>query len=179
MPEDVIFRTKPALALAMLADAVASGIPFRWVGGDSVYGTSPTFVRGTRELGKWYVLDTSSETRVWTEQPRVIPADRRPHSGRGRPCSVPLVEGETRRVEEVVKSLPANAWRRVTAGEGSQGPKMYEYAQVWVWFSEEGMPGPRERLLVRRSLGQKQELKYHRSNASEEVGVEKLAEVRG
>jgi SRSO17 transposase len=53
VPEEVIFRTKPALALEMVAQAVVEGIPFRWVGGDSVYGDNPTFVQGVRALGKW------------------------------------------------------------------------------------------------------------------------------
>src|SRR5262249_16951880 len=66
----VIFRTKPELALEMVAGAVAEGVPFRWVGGDSVYGDRPTFVQGVRQLGKWYVLDSSADARVWTSEPR-------------------------------------------------------------------------------------------------------------
>ena len=180
VPEGVVFRTKPELALEMLARAVAEGIPFRWVGGDSVYGNSPTFVQGIRALGKWYVVDTSADARVWTEEPQVIPPEQRTRSGRrGRPLTEPVVVGETKRVDEVIAALPAKAWRRIMVAEGSQGPRVYEYAEVNVWFSEEGMPGPLERLLVRRSLAQEPELKYHRSNASAEVGLEKLASVRG
>ena len=78
-------------------------------------------------------------------------------------------------MDEVVAALPAAAWRRLTVAEGSQGPRVYEYAEVWAWFSEEGLPGPRERLVVRRSLGQEPELKYHRSNAPAEVPLLKLA----
>ncbi|QDV34391.1 IS701 family transposase [Tautonia plasticadhaerens] len=80
VPAGVIFRTKPELALAMAADAVAEGVPFRWVGGDGVYGDSPTFVQGVRQLGKRYVLDSSADARVWTGEPQVIP----PRSGPGR-----------------------------------------------------------------------------------------------
>ncbi len=178
VPPGVIFRTKPQLALEMVAAAVADGVPFRWVGGDGVYGDSPTFVQGVRELGKWYVLDSSADARVWTAEPRVIPPEQRPRPKRGRPCTQPLVVGEARRVDEVVAALPANAWRRLTVAEGSQGPRVYEYAELWVWFSEEGLPGPHERLLVRRSLGQEPELKYHRSNAPAEVPLLKLAQVR-
>ncbi len=179
VPKAVVFRTKPELALEMLTVAVNEGVRFRWVGGDSVYGDSPTFVQGVRQLGKWYVVDTSADARVWTEQPQVIPPGQRPRPKRGRPCTQPLVVGVAKRVDEVIAALPAKAWRRVTVAEGSQGPRVYEYAGVWVWFSEEGLPGPKERLLVRRSISQEPELKYHRSNAPAEVLLEKLAAVRG
>jgi SRSO17 transposase len=179
VPDAVIFRTKPQLALGMVADAVAAGVPFRWVGGDSVYGDSPTFVQGVRALAKWYVVDTSADARVWTEEPQVIPAAKRPRPKRGRPPTQPQVVGTARRVDEVVTALPATAWRRVSVGEGSQGPRLYEYAEVGVWFREESLPGPRERLVVRRSLGQTPELKYHRSNAPDAIPLEKVALVRG
>jgi SRSO17 transposase len=178
VPTGVIFRTKPQLALEMVADAVAEGVPFRWVGGDGVSGDSPSFVQGVRQLEKWYVLDSSAAARVWAAEPQVVPPEGRPRPKRGRPCTQPLVVGEARRVDEVVAALPANAWRRLTVAEGSQGPRVYEYAEVWVWFSEEGLPGPCERLLVRRSLGQEPELEYHRSNAPAEVPLLKLAQVR-
>jgi SRSO17 transposase len=178
LPPGVIFRTKPELALEMLAEAVAEGVPFRWVGGDSVYGDSPTFVQGVRPLGKWYVLDSSADARDWLQEPQVIPPERRPRPRRGRPCTQPLVVGEAKRVDEVVAALPAAAWHRLPVAEGSQGPRVYEYAEVWAWFSEEGLPGPRERLLLQRSLGQEPDLKYHRSNAPAEVPLLKLAQVR-
>jgi SRSO17 transposase len=179
VPQDVIFRTKPALALEMVANAITKGVPFRWVGGDSVYGESPTFVQGVRTLGKWYVLDISCDTLVWTEQPQVIPADQRERPRRGRAPTKPLVVGERRRVDQVMAALPAKAWQRVMIGEGSQGPRMYEYAEVTVWLSEDDLPGLPERVLVRRSLGQSVELKYHRSNAPAEIPLEKVAAVRG
>ncbi len=179
VPPEVVFRTKPELALEMLTVAASDGVPCRWVGGDSVYGDSPTFVQGVRQLGKWYVLDTGCDTRVWTEEPQVIPAEQRPKPRRGRPYTQPLVVGEAKRVDEVIAALPAKAWRRVAVAEGSQGPRVYEYAEVWVWFSEGGLPGPPERLLVRRSIAQEPELKYHRSNAPAEVPLGKLAAVRG
>jgi len=178
VPPGVIFRTKPELALEMAADAVAEGVPFRWVGGDGVSGDSPAFVQGARQLGKWYVLDSSADARAWTTGPRVIPPEERPQPRRGRPCTRPLVGGEVKRVGEVAAALPAGAWRRLTAAEGSRGPRVYEYAEVRAWFSEAGLPGPRERLLVRRSLGQEPELKYHRSSAPAEVPLLKLAQVR-
>jgi SRSO17 transposase len=179
VPADVVFRTKPALALEMLAQAVTEGVPFRWVGGDSVYGESPTFVQGARALGKWYVLDVSCDALVWAEPPQVVAAADRPRPRRGRPPTKPLVVGARRRVDDIVAALPATAWQRVVVGEGSQGPRLYEYAEVPVWFCEDELPAPAERLLVRRSLSQSAELKYHRSNAPATVPLEKVAQVRG
>jgi SRSO17 transposase len=176
VPEGAIFRTKPELALAKVADAVAAGVPFQWVAGDSVYGDSPTFCQGVRGLGKWYVLDSSSDARVWTSEPEVIPPGRKP--ARGRATTRPRVTAKPVRVDEVAAGLPASAWRRVTVAEGSQGPLIYEYAEVRVWFSEEGRPSGSERLLVRRSLGQEPEVKYHRTNAPFAVGLAAVAGVR-
>jgi SRSO17 transposase len=177
VPAGVIFRTKPELALEMVADAAAAGVPFRWVTGDSVYGISPTFCQGVRALGKWYVLDSSSDARVWASEPRVIPAGTKP-PGKGRPTTNPKPATKPARVADVVAALPAGAWRRLTVAEGSQGPRVFEYAQLPVWFSEDGLPSGPERLLVRRSLGQEPELKYHRTNAPPEVPLQRLAEVR-
>jgi hypothetical protein len=38
----------------------------------------------------------------------------------------------------VLAQLPKVVWQRVVVAEGSQGPRTYEYAEVSVWFSEEG-----------------------------------------
>jgi SRSO17 transposase len=166
VPEEVIFRTKPELAFEMVAEAVAAGVPFRWVGGDSVYGDSPTFVQGLRLLEKWYVLDVSSEAQVWLRCPK------RTRSGKA----------ETRAISaaQAAAHVPAGGWKRLTVAEGSQGPRIYDYAAMIAWFSEEGIPTPTfERLLIRRSVGQKGELKFQRSNAPMEIKLTRLAEVGG
>ncbi len=177
VPATVVFRTKPELGLEMVRQAVERGLPFRWVTADSVYGDSPTFVQGLRELGKWYVVDSSADARVWLSEPEVIPAGSK--GPRGRATTQAKVATKPERVDAVVARLPTKAWRRLVVAEGSQGPRTYEYAFVWVWFSEQGLPSGRERLLVRRSLGQQAEVKYHRANAPVEVPLEKLAQVRG
>jgi SRSO17 transposase len=166
VPPGVVFRSKPELALEMVAEAAAQRVPFRWVGGDSVYGNSPTFVQGLRALRKWYVLDVSSEARVWLRRPKRL------SSGKAELRPIP--------VAEAIRRVPAEAWKRVTVAEGSQGPRVYDYAELLVWFSEEGIPTPTfERLLVRRSLGQEPEVKFQRSNAPLQVKRARLAQVAG
>jgi SRSO17 transposase len=119
-----MFRTEPELALEMVADAVAGELPFKWVTGDSVSGVSPAFVPGGRALGTWYVLDASSDPRVWTTEPEVIPAGRKP-PGKGRPTTNPAVAAEPERVADVASRLPPGAWRR-TVADGRQGPRVFD-----------------------------------------------------
>ena len=166
VPEGVVFRTKPELALEMVAEAAAAGVPFRWVAGDSLYGDSPTFVQGLRALKKWYVLDVSSAARVWLRCPKRL------RSGKAEERAIT--------VAEAMKQVPAGAWKRMTVAEGSQGPRVYDYAEIPAWFSEEGLPTPTfERLLIRRSLGQEPEFKYQRSNAPWQIKLQRLTEVGG
>jgi SRSO17 transposase len=171
VPQGVVFRTKPELALEMVQEALHAGVPCQFIGGDSLYGDSPTFVQGLRLLQKWYVLDVSSVAHVWRKRPRFKRTGRT--GSKLKPLTKPIS------VAEAANQIPASAWKRITVAEGSQGPLVYDYAELTVWFSEEGDPTPSpERLLVRRSVGQNPELKFHRSNAPEEVALPRLAQVR-
>ena len=171
VPENIVFRTKPELGLEMIRTAVDEQVPFQWVGGDSVYGDSPTFVQGVRELKKWYVVDVSSAAHVWLRQPRVGKPGLR--GGRAQPKTQPIS------VAKAAAQLSPSAFKRITVAEGSQGSIVYEYAEIKVWFSEQGDPAKEpERLLVRRSLNQDGDLKYHRSNAPSKVTLRRLGEQR-
>ena len=164
-------RTKPELGLEMIRTAVDEQVPFQWVGGEGVYGDSPTFVQGVRELKKWYVADVSSAAHVWLRQPRV--GKPGPRGGRAQPKTQPIS------VAQAAAQLSPSAFKRITVAEGSQGSIVYEYAELKVWFSEEGDPANEpERLLVRRSLNQDGDLKYHRSNAPSKVTLRRLGEQR-
>jgi SRSO17 transposase len=158
IPPGVIFRTKPELAAEMVEAAVRAGMPCRWVTADAVYGSSPTFVRTLRELNTWYVLDVSSEARVWTTPPKMRPVGVTTRAGGRRTKNAkPLTK--PRPVSDLVAEIPAGAWKRWTVAEGSQGPRVYEFAELMVWFSEEGLPAETsERLVIRRSLGQDADL---------------------
>ena len=65
VPEGIDFRTKPQLARAMVERAVAGGVPFGWVAGDTVYGSD-------RKLRQWlerqeipHVLAAKSNEQLW------------------------------------------------------------------------------------------------------------------
>jgi SRSO17 transposase len=179
VPTGVIFRTKPELAAEMIQQAVTDAVPFRWVAGDSVYGVSPTFVQTVQSLGKWYVLEVSSEARVWKQCPTATDAGKKAEDG-GRPTKQKKPLTKPQMVKDLVAEIPAESWKRLVVAEGSQGPRIYEFAELKVWFSFSGHPGEEpERLLFKRSVGQDPELKYQRSNAPHRIPLKKLAEVGG
>jgi SRSO17 transposase len=161
----------------MVREAEARGVPFRWVGGDSLYGDSPCFVQGIRELDKWYVMDVSASMHVWLTEPEVIPAGAK--GAKGRRTTQPHVTTKPIPLSEALTQAPVTVWQRIVVAEGSQGPRTYEYAEIMVWFSEEGLPSGPERLLIRRTLSQKAEIKYQRTNAPKAVGLDTVARVGG
>jgi DDE superfamily endonuclease len=62
---DPAYRTKPQIAVALLRQAVAAGIPFRAVVADSFYGENDTFRTGLAELGVGYVLALRPSHAWW------------------------------------------------------------------------------------------------------------------
>jgi len=108
VPNDIGFATKPRLAMWMIARAVASGVPFSWVAADSVYGVGE--IEGDlRRLGKGYVLGVASAHvfRSW---------------GKKR-----LFAGTA---AEIVKTLDPSDWQRLSAGEGTKGPRLHDWCYL-------------------------------------------------
>jgi SRSO17 transposase len=121
IPEKLEHRTKPQLALRMLERALDAGVPAAWVTGDEVYGSDGKLRRalesrgtdarpdtGPRSIG--YVLAVRSNEYVTTWPPYAAP-------------------GQTT-VAAVMAGISPEAWRRLSCGEGAQGPRMYD----WAWI---------------------------------------------
>jgi SRSO17 transposase len=131
IPDEGELATQGELAQQMLARAFAAGVPAEWVVGDTVYGYD--------ELRLWletqqknYVLAVSETHQVWVQ---------------GRPQPVGLLAA----------LLPEEAWVVLSAGEGSKGPRLYEWA--WLQLPEETeATSERARwVLMRRSLSDRSE----------------------
>lgn len=76
----------------------------------------------------------------------------------------------------VAASLPAAAWQALTVAEGAQGPRIHQFAALWVWESRDGLPGRAGWLLLRRDLDGS-EAKYYLSNAPADTPLLRLAQV--
>lgn len=127
VPEEIAFATKVAMARELIAAALDAGAPCRWVLADALYGGDYCLRQMLEDRRQPYVLAIRSnqKLRLWTRN--------------GFAETDPAT---------AVADLPAEAWTRLAAGEGSKGFKLCDWARLAVrWSTEEGF----ERwLLIRR-----------------------------
>ena len=136
VPEGVKFATKPRLAADMIERAIGAGVPFTWVAADTVYGVGEVEM-ALRRAGKGYVLGANAKDlfNSWLGKP--------PVSGTA---------------EEIAHGLDASAWRRSSAGEGTKGPRSYDWAYLELadLDADEYNPAPggtwTRGLLIRRDI---------------------------
>lgn len=180
IPETLVFHTEPELGLEMIAALVQRGVlPFRWVTCDESYGKNPAFLDGIASLGKWYLAEVPSDTRVWLRRPAIQPPGCGPM---GRPRIHPRVKPTAPRPVELrvlMNQLPARAWHRRIIKEGSKGPLRVELAFVRVTPVRDQLPGLRCWAIFRRSLGSQPETKFYLSNAPADCPPAELTRITG
>ena len=179
LPADLTFKTKPELAQEMLAAVVQShALRCQWVVADEACGGNPALLDGVAELGLWYFTEVAHTTRGWADRPALhIP----PWRGRGRrPQRARLVEGgpQAQTVLGMASALPAEAWRRRTIKEGSQGPMVADFAALRVVAVRDALPGPDVWLVLRRHI-ETQELKTYLCNAPLDTPLETHVRMSG
>jgi SRSO17 transposase len=180
MPENLTFRTEPELGLEMISALVERNVlPFRWVTCDEKYGKIPAFLDEIAALGKWYLAEVSSDTRVWLRTPAIEPPG---HSLLGRPRTHPRVKRTAPPALELrvlMTQLSRTVWQRRKIQEGSKGPLMVELACVRVTPVRDQLPGSRCWAIFRRSLGPQPETKYYLCNAPTDYPQAELAHLTG
>ena len=153
IPEAVGFATKGELAQRMLARAFAAGVRAAWVVGDTIYGSDElrAWLQGQQQP---YVLAVAETHPVW-------------NAGRAQPVGL------------VAALLPEEAWTPLSAGEGSQGSRLYDWAWLEVDAEPQARGGWRSWILIRRSLSQPSKRAYYRVWGPPQTTLAELGRVAG
>ena len=133
VPQDVAFATKPEIGRRMLQRALDTGATAGWILGDEIYGRDYKLRSALEERCQRYVLGVASNQYAWAGFYQL-------------------------RVDELIRGLGEDAWSRLSCGEGSKGPRMYDWASTRLNCPVEGW----ERwALARRSPADPDELTYY------------------
>src|SRR5215213_1565886 len=153
VPDEVEFATKVTHARQMVADALDSGVPARWVTADEFYGNERGLRRDLQARATGYVLCTAKNHRV--TQP----------------------DGATHTVEKIATRLRKRAWNRLSAGQGAKGERAYDWAWVRITSPVDEAVG-HHWLLIRRNITTG-ERAYYRCWSPTKVGLKTLVRVAG
>jgi len=156
VPEDIAFRTKPVMAREMIARALDAGVPCAWVLADALYGSDTRLRRMLEDRGQPYVLAVrSNHTLRFLDGWQLVQTD---------PAAL-------------AEEMDDDTWHPLSAGEGSKGPRLYEWARVSLgWETGDGF----ERwLLLRRHRRDRQALAYYIAYAPAGTDLAELAGAAG
>jgi len=162
VPEGACFATKPAMARAMIARAIAGDAPFSWVAADSVYGVGD-IETALRRVGKGYVLGVNANHpfRSWAK-PQAVAGT----------------------AKDIAENLPAAAWRRLSCGEGTKGARLHDWVYLELADLDAGeynsaLAGLWTRgLLIRRNIADS-DLAFFSTWCPAGTGIETLVKVEG
>ena len=164
VPEDIVFQTKPQIALAQMRAALLAGVPSAVVLADAGYGVDTGFRDGITELGLRYVVGIQSSTTLWP--PGQAPLPPKPWSGRGRRPTRLRYDDTHQPVlaKDLAVGLPARAFRRITWREGTNTRLASRFAGVRVRpahrDTERCQPRPEEWCLIEWPKGEAEPTKY-------------------
>jgi SRSO17 transposase len=161
VPQQIGMRTKPELAKEMLGRALAAGVKAAWVVSDSVYGDSRRLGMFLEEREQPYVLALSGKAHVWSGfyQHRVS-----------------TLLGSLRQGDSALEEA-GGGWRRLSAGDGSKGPRLYEWLRLPL--NPPMQEGFERGLLVRRSIEDPDELSAYTVFCGTATTLEELAKAAG
>ncbi|WP_436969504.1 IS701 family transposase [Actinacidiphila glaucinigra] len=156
VPDERVFATKGELARHIVLRSLASPLPIAWVTADAAYGQESRFRRLLEQSGVGYVLAV-------------------PKSQFTVGCP---------RIDALFAQAPAEAWERISCGDGAKGPRVYHWAAVRLpavaEFDYQGeIPHRMRWALARRSIRKPDEIAYYLAYAPLGTTVQELVRIAG
>jgi SRSO17 transposase len=177
VPDDVVFKTKPALAMEQIEAALSAGYPRGVVLADAAYGDETAWRERLAHHGLTYAVGVRPGTTVWWGEHQPLP-EAKSAGRRGRPRRS-LRRDETHQpiaVAEVAQALPAQAWRSVTWREGASGPLSSRFARVRVKAAHRDRPRDEEWLIIEWAEGAEEPAHYWFSNLPKGTPWQEMAD---
>lgn len=178
IPDEILFQTKPQIALGQIRVALAAQTPVGIVLADAGYGADGAFRLAVTDLGLIYAVGVQPTLSVW--RPGEGPLPPKTWSGKGRPPSLMQRSADHQPVsaKTLAESLPADAWQTVTWREGTNTDLASRFAAVRLRVASRDYnlkrPRPEEWLLVEWPEGDKEPLKYWLSTLPETTALRDL-----
>lgn len=167
IPDDMVHRPKPQIALELYDRACANGVHFEWLTFDELYGHSRDFLAGLRSRGQKYVAEVPVTFYGWTQEPGVTHRTYRKHLHHGSVRKTPRRKADSpppKAVGEHLQSSPEltrQRWRKFHVKDGEKGPQVWEAKQVWFYPHDgEGLPLEPVHLVIARNALAPQQIKY-------------------
>jgi SRSO17 transposase len=178
VPAARTFQTHPELAAELIGTLHARGaLPFSWVTFDEDYGRATALLDTVAGLGLTYLAEVPLNTRVYCHLPQHV-AWRAPNGTTTLKWVWPK-DPEPQRVDQIATTLPAEEWKRHVVKEGAKGPIVAAFAFRRVHAVRDDKLGPEVWLVLRRSLGEKPEVKAYLSNAAGDTPPTTLVWISG
>lgn len=182
IPDEVVFRTKPQIALDQIARCLGNGIRVAAWTFDEFYGRDGSFLSGLDALGQTYVAEVPCDFTGWVRAPRLLlrPTTwelRQPRKQRRFPrlAVTAAAPSEVRDLRHHSKVLTRQRWQRFHIKDSEKGPIVWEVQHADFYRRHaDGLPGPTHTLVIARNALDHKEVKYFVANVAAGADLEKL-----
>jgi len=156
VPDEVTFKTKPEMALDLLDQARAWGVPYRGITADADYGDNPNFLAGLEARHERYVVAVRCDFQVRVKARGALPCQR---------------------ADQALAALPRRQWRTIRWRHGAKGWLRKKFVALRAWrLTSEGEAHIGWLLGERAAQGQAEERKFYWSNLPASATLEELVD---
>ena len=132
VPEEMVFQTKPDIALERIRAAVAAQVPRGVVLADAAYGMNTEFRDELTKLELQYVVGLQSSTTVWAPGKQPLPSKPRRKMGRPPRLLRRTADHQPVSVKQLAMRLPSSAFKDISWREGAERKLRSRFAAVRV-----------------------------------------------
>lgn len=133
--KEIFYRSKPELAIEIHKN-LPSSVTYDWVGGDSIYGSSPGLRYHLEDTKTCFVMDIAEDFGLFLQNPQPFIPEKQGKKGR-----TPVrYHSDSAKVlpKDLLKEVEETAWQTITHRQGTKGnlTRKAVIFDVFVWTPE-------------------------------------------